>query len=343
MKPEKPELSIIIINWHSKNFLHDCLESIYRYTEQTRIEIIVIDNASYDGAKEMLATLFPAVNYLQSEQNLGFSKANNLAAKSAKADTLLFLNPDILLEEPAIDKLYGAFKSQNFEGAMGCILLNADRTIQTSAIQKFPTILSQLLDIDFLQKRFPGFQLWDKSPLYRTEPALEMVDMISGACIMISIQLFEKINGFSEDYFMYAEDLDLCFKIKKLGKVIKINKNSRVVHFGGGSSNVSDNSMISSVMQKQSIYTYFLKFHSKLYSRLFQLTQGINGLAHILTAVIFFPITLSLRGSKYSFYTIKRWHLVVLWGFNLSCQRHPISTTRLYTKHQSKLSFKNEH
>ena len=176
-------------------------------------EIIVIDSASFDGCAEMLRKEFPQVRFIQSQENLGFAKSNNLAFRSATGESVLFLNPDTEIVGPAINVLHSALKMLPDAGVVGGRLLNSDGTVQTSCVQAFPTILNQLLNAESLRRRFPRSRLWGMAPLFDAGTKPKLVEAISGACVMLPRLLLEKIGVFSKDYFMYSEDIDLSYKV----------------------------------------------------------------------------------------------------------------------------------
>lgn len=246
-------LSVIIVNWNSKDYLQKCLRSIERHCQRRDLEIIVVDGASYDGCGEMLAAEFPSVIFVQSTENIGFARANNLGAHSAKGDFLLLLNPDTEFIEDSISTMLDALNILPDAGAIGCRLLNADRSIQTTSILTFPTILNRTLDSEFLRRSFPT--LWGMGPLFsgKTEPA--QVEAVSGACILVRRELFEKVGGFTESYFMYCEDVDLCFKLQSTGLKNYHLPTTTIVHFGGGSSSHSV-SNFSTIMMRESWYQF---------------------------------------------------------------------------------------
>jgi N-acetylglucosaminyl-diphospho-decaprenol L-rhamnosyltransferase len=139
-----PELSIIIVNWNSKDFVRKCVQSIMANLMDFAFEIIVVDGASYDGCGEMLMREFPEVRFIQSDKNVGFARASNLGFEQSSGNCLLFLNPDTEVVGPAISILRTALLELDQAGIVGAKLLNTDGSVQTSCIQAFPTILNQL-------------------------------------------------------------------------------------------------------------------------------------------------------------------------------------------------------
>jgi GT2 family glycosyltransferase len=259
-----PEVSIIIVNWNSAEFVKKCLESVYKYTIDLQCEVIVVDGASYDGCGEMIAREFPQVIFIQSERNMGFGRANNLGVERARASTVLFLNPDTELVGPALSILHRQLETLPLAGAVGAKLLNPDRSVQTSCIQATPTILNQALDSDFFRRLFPNAALWGTRALASEGGKGAEVEMLSGACIMAKRGVFEKVGMFSSDYFMYCEDTDLCYKIRAAGYKNYYIPSATIIHYGGGSSQQS-RSQFSNVMMRESIWRFFLKTKGRCY------------------------------------------------------------------------------
>src|SRR5262249_2706071 len=153
----------------------------------------------------------------QSKKNLGFAGANNAAFAHSRGRNVLFLNPDTEVMGNALSVMCSALDAIPDAGGVGCTLLNSDLSLQTSCIQAFPSILNQTLDFDFLQHLFPKSTLWGMRPLYAPAGPAVTVDIISGACLMVRRITFEQVGQFSTDYFMYAEDMDLCYKFTLAG------------------------------------------------------------------------------------------------------------------------------
>jgi GT2 family glycosyltransferase len=305
-----PEVSIIIVNWNSADYVRKCLQSIYGFTGQVAFEIIVVDSASYDGCGEMLARDFPGVIFIQSPENVGFACANNLGAKRATGRNFLLLNPDTELRENSVRILADRLGSCPQAGAVGCRLLNADGSLQVSCVQALPTVLNQFLDAEEIRRLFPRWRIWGTGPLLATEP--EPAEAISGACILIKREVFERIGGFSSHYFMYGEDLDLCFKIMRAGWRVYHVPETEIVHFGGGSTRRTV-SNFSNVMMRESVYRY-LRHNRGAFSALsYKLAMGA---ASVVRMVVILPVLLIPRQraaqpghSFHKWLSILRWSL----------------------------------
>jgi GT2 family glycosyltransferase len=258
------DVSVIIVNWNSREYLRKCIASVVAHTHATQYEIVVIDSASFDGCGEMLREHYPQVRFIQSSSNLGFAKANNRAFQESVGDAVLFLNPDTELVGPAIDTLYAQLMLLPDAGVVGCTLQNADGSVQASCIQSIPTIVNQFLDSEFLRSKWPCSSLWGMAPLYGPRTEAREVEAISGACLMLARSAFEKVGTFSEDYFMYAEDMDLCDKVRRAGYRNFYIPQATVVHYGGSSSDQIV-STFSAVMMPEAIWRFLRKTRGSVY------------------------------------------------------------------------------
>lgn len=306
-------VSIIIVNWNSVAFLRQCLVSIYRSTPGITFEVIIIDNASYDGCEEMLHQEFPQVRFIQSDKNLGFAKANNAAFNISNGRNILFLNPDTEIEGFAIETLNQQLDSLPNAGIVGVKLFNSDRSVQTSCIRAFPTILNQLLDSNVLRKAFPKARMWGTSPLFATGNSPAEVDAVSGACLMIKREVFETVGMFCTDYFMYSEDIDLCFTVKQAGLKTYYISSAVVVHHGGTSSSQSSVHAFSSVMMLESRWRFFRKSRSYWYCWVYRFTMCVASFIRIGLALLVWPIYV-LRGRRASIRNVmKKWSTRLRW------------------------------
>ena len=301
-----PEVSILVVNWNSAGHVRKCLQSVFQQTRALRLEIVVVDSGSYDGCGEMLSREFPAVKFIQSRENVGFARANNLGAGAARAARLLLLNPDTELKEDSIGLMVRRLETLPGAGALGCRLVNGDGSLQTSCVQAFPTVWNQLLDCEFLRRRFPGWSLWGTAPLHGTQPA--RAEVVSGACILVKREVFEQIGGFSECYFMYGEDLDLCFKIKQAGHGVYHTPETAIIHYGGGSTRQSA-SDFASVMTRESVYRFLRRHRGPASAMGYRLAMAGASVARM---VLLLPMLLVARQSRRC--TWEKWLAILRWS-----------------------------
>ncbi len=312
----KIDLSIIIVNWNSVEYLKECIASIQNGQISTEYEIIVVDSASFDGCAEMLKTRFPDVIFVQSKENIGFAGSNNLGYKYANGDTLLFLNPDTEIIGSAIDTMYTGLSTLKNAGAVGCRLLNSDMSLQTSCIQPFPTILNQFLDIELLKRVFPKAKLWGLKPLFFSSGKAQRIDAISGACLMIKSDIFKKVGLFSTDYFMYSEDVDLCYMVNKAGYLAYYIDEAKVVHHGGGSSSKKEENHFSNILLKESRSIFFSKTEGKTYASLYKLSTALASIVRLSALLVLSPLLFTSKKDSIR-YAIKKWHKILRWSLGL--------------------------
>ena len=269
------DLSIICVNWNSLDYLRECIPSVYQHTRGISFEIIVVDNASPTGDVDSLQREFPEVKLVKSAANLGFAGANNLGVRQSSGEYLLFLNPDTKLLSPAINLLLERARPLTNAGIVGCKLLNTDLSIQTSCIMNFPTLSAVLLRLEYFRLRWP--RLWGLGPLFSksTEPAA--VEAISGACMLVRRKVFDAVGMFSEDYFMYSEDLDLCYQTRRAGLKNYYIGAAEIVHYAGTSSP----SEWQTGMKQKAELRFCEKNYGRTYGWLFRMVSLANAAARL--------------------------------------------------------------
>jgi N-acetylglucosaminyl-diphospho-decaprenol L-rhamnosyltransferase len=276
-------LSIVIVNWKSVLYLRECLRSICANTRFTDYEIAVIDNASYDGAATLIPAEFPDAIFIQSAENLGFARANNRAVDRTSGQILLFLNPDTQVAPGALDTMLDHLQQEPDAAIAGPRLLNTDGSLQTSCVQAFPCITNQLLNSALLRRIFPNWKTWGMTALFSNSEQAVAVDAVSGACLMIRRDDFERVGRFTETYFMYSEDLDLNYKVAQLGRRIDYLPSAHVTHHGGCSS-TQQGPHFASLRQKEAVLQFFQSTKSPAYCATFRL--GIAVMAAIRIGIV---------------------------------------------------------
>lgn len=230
------DLSIIIVNFNVKEFLKNLLDSINKASQNLIIEIIVVDNASDDGSIEMIKEKFPYVVLIENKFNVGFGKANNQALKIAQGKFILLINPDTLVSEDTFVKMIEFFNSNPLAGMAGCKILNPDGTLQLACRRSFPGPWTAFTKVTGLSSLFPKSKLFARYNLtYLDENQTYEVDAISGSFMMLRKEVYDKVGGFDEQFFMYGEDLDLCYRIQKSGYKIYYVHTTQIIHYKGES------------------------------------------------------------------------------------------------------------
>ena len=307
------DLSILIVNWNSKDFLAEALDSVRATVQGIDYEVLVIDSGSFDGCAEMLVQSYPWVRFVQSASNLGFAKANNEAFRLSRGDVVLFLNPDTKVLGNAIEELMRALASRPDAGLVGPKLLNGDGSVQETCIRAFPTLVNQLLDSDFLRRRFPNSALWGKRALGTLDALPKRVEALSGASLMVSRKVFEQVGMFSTDYFMYSEDMDLCLKAARQGFNAYYVPAAVVVHYGGASSAQSPTSSFSAVMRLESQWRFFRKMHSARYAAVYRMGMFVASLMRIAALAMALPLRLFKPERRGLIYSLHKWTARLRW------------------------------
>jgi len=223
-------LSIIIVSWNTKEYLLSCLRSIFEEEGGAFREVIVADNGSQDGSGREVKKAFPLVHLIQNEKNLGFAKAVNQGLQKASGKYALLLNPDTRVKPGAIERLISFMEVHPDVGVSGAQLLKSNGSKQDS-IANFPSLATELLNKNLLRwlspRKFPG-----KERIY-SEPI--DVDSVIGACMMVRREAWEQVGLLDEDYFLFLEETDWCYRMKKAGWEIYHVPDAKVYHFQGKS------------------------------------------------------------------------------------------------------------
>jgi len=307
------DISIIIVNYHSAAFTRACLKSIYENNEALSVEVIVIDNASYDGCGDMVRTHFSQATFIQSAHNLGFAGANNLGIQVSRGTHLLFLNPDTEIQGNAIEKLFRSLASIPGAGIVGARLLNSDLSVQTTSITAFPSILNQVLGAELLRQRFPTLDLWGIKALFEDLNTPVEVDAISGACMMGKREVIEQVHGFTTSYFMYAEDLDLCLKVKKAGWKVHYIPDAVIVHHGGRSSEWRPESHYAEIMIRKSMYHFMQVHRGRWYAWWFRVASTVAAACRVTLLTLMLPFAVVFSRGMAILRVWKKWAGILGW------------------------------
>ncbi len=225
------DLSIIIVNWNTKDLLADCLESLIGIQQSVR-EVIVVDNASMDGSAGMVYAHFPWVTLIESPDNLGFAAGNNLALRHATGKYVLLLNPDTVVTEWAIERLWHVLAACPTAGIAGAQLLNADGSPQMS-VGIYPSVWSEL---PLLNRRLNPVRSTRQISTAGGDLTVQSVDWVSGACLMIKREVIEAIGLLDESFWLYTEETDWCYRAKTAGWDVLLVLQSQVYHLARAAS-----------------------------------------------------------------------------------------------------------
>ena len=233
------DVSAIIVNWNTKNLLHACLTSLQDDATAVRVETIVVDNGSRDGSAQMVARDFPGVQLLVNARNMGFAAATNRGMKQARGRYVLLLNSDAVVLPGAIQEMVRYMDAHPHVGAVGPRLRNGDRSPQSS-MRDFPHLDRDALAI-LEMERWPlvGRIIWRYSrhtSLYGSDHSTTRdVDWVVGACLLLRREAIEHVGSLDEGYFFFAEEMDLCWRLRQHGWPIVFLASAEIVHLGGQS------------------------------------------------------------------------------------------------------------
>ena len=261
------DVSIILVSYNTKDLTRDCLKSVYEKTQGVEFEIFVVDNNSHDGSAEMIEQEFPEVRLIRNSENKGFGAANNIAIRQSNAKYIFCLNTDTILLNNAV-KIFFDFmeqpENQNV-GVCGGQLFDKNQN-PTFSIGNYPSLGRIFFTFWGLKYVFPKKYREDIAPariVYYNNPT--SVEYITGADIFFRKSVLDKIGIFDENIFMYGEESDLCFRIKKSGFDIVFLPESKIIHLEGGSSaslakaKIAQTSLLYWYKKNVSLFAFYLQ------------------------------------------------------------------------------------
>lgn len=245
MNKQKKELSIIIVNYNTKKLTQECIAAIQKNTKGIIYEIIVVDNASTDGSAKALKKQ-KDIKFIQNTKNKGFGYANNLGLKRAEGEFILFLNSDTKIKDNLLKEMLAWMKKHEKAGVTSCSLLNADGSLQGTG-GYFPSLIRvfswlTIQDLPFVDNYIKPFHpMKEKSPFKKFErddfyETKKQLDWVTGAFLLTRKKVLDEVGYFDEKYFMYTEEVDLCYRIKKAGWQVWYLPDWSILHLGGASS-----------------------------------------------------------------------------------------------------------
>lgn len=239
------DVSILIISYNTRDLTLACIDSVLRETAGVAFELIVVDNASHDGSAQAIAARFPQVKLLAPDQNLGFARANNLASEHAAGQFLLLLNPDTVVLGGAIQKAVEFARSRPDADIVGGRTFFADMSLNRTSCHGRPTPWSLFCMGTGLASVFRGSNVLNPEGLGAwPRDTVREVDVVTGCFLLIKRDVWRRLAGFDESFFMYGEDTDLCVRARKSGGRCYISPDVRLIHYGGQSEAVRADKMV---------------------------------------------------------------------------------------------------
>lgn len=231
------DLSVIIVSYNTKDLLCQTIESVISTTSDISYEILVSDNNSKDGSVDMVRQRFPEVIVIENKENLGFSKANNIAIKKAKGRYILLLNSDTVVEKGCLDESVKYMDNHKNIGVLGCKVVLPTGELDHACKRGFPTPKASFYYLLKLHRFFPNnkkYGLYCASHIKEDE--VGDVDALMGAFMMLPQSVIHKVGVLDEAFFMYGEDIDWCYRIKKAGFRVVYYPEAKIIHYKGSSS-----------------------------------------------------------------------------------------------------------
>jgi hypothetical protein len=258
----KIDVSIVIVNWNTRDILADCLRSVYEQASELSFEIIVVDNASSDGSQEMVTSQFGEVTLIKNTENAGFASANNQGMRIAAGRYVLLLNSDTVVLDGAIEKVVAFADNVPDAAVVGCRVLNPDKTLQPTCFM-YPSLLNMVLSCSYLYKLMPQSKFFGRERMtWWDREDSRQVDVVTGCFMLIRKIAIDRVGMMDERFLMYAEETDYCYRFKNSGWGIYFTPSSEIIHLGGQSSRRVRKEMLSEVVVS------ILKFMKKHYGRM---------------------------------------------------------------------------
>lgn len=276
------ELSILLVNWNTRDMTLRCLASIFGQTTRTTFEVIVLDNGSADGSVPAIAAAFPQVTLLAEPMNHGFGRATNMQAQRARGEKLLLLNTDTLILDHAIDALAEFARANPGAGIWGGRTLFADGTLNPTSCwgRMTPwTIIARSMGLTALA---PRSALYNPRAYPRwARDSVRHVDIVTGCMLMIDARLWGRLGGFDHRFFMYGEDVDLCLRAARLGMRPMVTPRATIIHHGGGSTPQHADKAVRNLFAEQTIIRDHFPIGWRRISRAFHIAgAGFRGGAY---------------------------------------------------------------
>lgn len=282
-------VSILIVNWNTRDILRGCLRSVYEQTCDIIYEVIVIDNASADGSAEMVKQEFPLVILIENTKNRGFAAANNQGIQIAKGQYILLLNSDTVVLDGAIQKSI-LFANQDLSmGVVGVRTELPDGTFTRDCFQ-FTSILNLLISLLGLHTMFPRNRFFGRERLtWWDYQSVREVDVVAGCYMLVRREAIELVGGMDEMYFMYGEEMDWCLRFKLAGWKVVYYPYAHIIHYGRQSSILNPNAMY---LEQRKSYLYFYKKHYGQFKKFIAMVLlFLNGLFRFFYWTVRWPIS----------------------------------------------------
>lgn len=250
-----PQLSIIIVNYNTGSLLERCLSSLFANTSGLEVEVFVVDNASSDDSLKGISRFRDRLKLISNQENLGFARGSNVGLRGSRGEYVLFLNPDTEILDGALTKMISFMQANKEVGFLVPKIYLPDGKFQESSVGPFPSLFHIILFRSSLAIFFPSLKRLLFRRYLKPEGTFQ-VDWATGACLLCRRELLERLKGFDEDFFMYYEDVDLCYRARRIGAKVYFYSGAEIIHHQGKS--CQDRQMMDPIL-RQSLYCFFKK------------------------------------------------------------------------------------
>lgn len=273
------DVSIIIVNWNTKDLLARCLRCVQETVKQARCEIYVVDNASSDGSPEMVRRDFPDVKLIANSENVGFARANNQAMRVCQGRYILLLNSDAFVKAHTIDAMVRFMDAHPEAGMAGCKLLYEDGRLQPSCAT-FPTLLTEIFIAFGLDKLLARSKIFGRYMMTDWDyNDVRVVDVIMGAFMLARADVVRRVGLLDESFFMYSEEVDWCYRFKAAGWPVYFTPEVEAVHLWGGSSKAVKVETLIRLYRART--QFFRKHYGRTTTFLYKIVLLINALIRV--------------------------------------------------------------
>lgn len=303
------DVSIILVNWNTRDLLKECISSIFAQTK-SNFEIFVVDNASDDESAQMVRNYFPTVKLIENSQNLGFAAATNQAINVCQGKYIFLLNPDTKILDHAIDKLIAILNQNDQVGLVACKLLNRDFSVQTN-VGKFYSFWNTLFTNPVISKFSNPIKLISNKQISSSNHVSDQeIDWARSSALMIRKRAMDQAGYFDEQFYIYGEELDLCWRLKHFGWKLLFHPNAEILHYGKASSNQRKAEMF---IQNNKSFYIFLKKNYPLYSYYLFRTRNIF---YMFLKILGFSLLFNFKHNKDREPGLKLCFVALKWHFS---------------------------
>jgi GT2 family glycosyltransferase len=286
------DVSVVIVNWNTRDILRGCLHSVFEQTKDASFEVFVVDNNSRDGSADMVRAEYPRVNLIENARNRGFAAANNQALRLASGRYTLLLNPDTLILDDAISRCVRYADFHPDAGVVGCQVLEDDNRISNTCFA-FPTPWNVFLALSGLSRVFPRSRLFGRPDLGWWDRNSEQdVDVVAGMFMLVRREAIAQVGLLDESYFVYSEETDWCYRFSRAGWRRVFTPSAQIVHLDGGRKSTSQVSTKMFVQMQKSSMVYHRK---NLGFAAWALVKGIYVASNAVRMVLWFMSSIVSR------------------------------------------------